>query len=344
MSEALATPVAIFLYNRPAETRRLLDSIRRASPRRLYVIADGPRDDRQDQQRCRDVRELVEQAELATEVRLDFATVNMGNRARLLSGIDRVFEREAEAIFVEDDCRLSDGFFSFCATLLERYRDDARIMMISGTNPLGRWRSTEVDYFFSKLGNAHAWAGWRRGWALLDRGAVSWGEATTRQALHDFIDDQDQFEERCRRYDLAHRGAASTWDYEWALTRQSHGAFAIVPAVNLARHEGRGPDATHVKRETVLDWIAEPGEQPLLQRLPPAVEADADFDRIVFDATHNRLTAVSAVFLAGRLLETGQRLRAAALLKQLARRAPLDPQGEVLLRRSLSSSRGSGDI
>src|SRR5207244_1310439 len=41
----LDTPVALFLFNRPAFTAQVFAAIRAARPRRLLLIADGPRDD-----------------------------------------------------------------------------------------------------------------------------------------------------------------------------------------------------------------------------------------------------------------------------------------------------------
>src|SRR2546423_566674 len=43
---ALDTPVAFFIFNRPDLTQRVFEAISLARPRRLLVVADGPRVDR----------------------------------------------------------------------------------------------------------------------------------------------------------------------------------------------------------------------------------------------------------------------------------------------------------
>ena len=53
---------------------------------------------------------------------------------RVSSGLDWVFEQVPEAIILEDDCLPHPTFFRFCEELLERYRDDQRVGMISGDN------------------------------------------------------------------------------------------------------------------------------------------------------------------------------------------------------------------
>ncbi len=50
------------------------------------------------------------------------------------SGLQWVFDQVDEAIILEDDCIPDASFFPFCAELLERYRDDERVMAVSGDN------------------------------------------------------------------------------------------------------------------------------------------------------------------------------------------------------------------
>jgi len=63
MNSPLSTPVALLVFNRPELTRRVLDVVRLARPVALYVIADGPRPDRpEDEPACAAVRAVVDAA------------------------------------------------------------------------------------------------------------------------------------------------------------------------------------------------------------------------------------------------------------------------------------------
>jgi hypothetical protein len=42
--------------------------------------------------------------------------------------------QEPEGIILEDDCLPSQSFFPYCVKLLKRFRDDERIMCITGCN------------------------------------------------------------------------------------------------------------------------------------------------------------------------------------------------------------------
>src|SRR5690349_16037042 len=110
--DQLETPVALFIFNRYEATRRTLDQIRRVRPKCLFVVADGPRPERAGEvERCRLTRELISTIDWACEVKTNYSSVNLGCGRRMSSGISWVFDHASEAIFLEDDCLASPGFF-----------------------------------------------------------------------------------------------------------------------------------------------------------------------------------------------------------------------------------------
>ena len=63
------TPVAFLIFNRPDTTARVFETIRRARPPKLLVVADGPRADRPDEaDRCKAVRAIIDQVDWPCEV------------------------------------------------------------------------------------------------------------------------------------------------------------------------------------------------------------------------------------------------------------------------------------
>ncbi|NLF42032.1 MAG: hemolysin activation protein [Bacteroidales bacterium] len=87
---------------------------------------------------------------------------------RVYSGISWAFEHVDRLAIIEDDCVPSLPFFKFCEELLEKYKDDERIDMISGMNNLGIYEETPYDYFFSTAGSIWGWATWKRAWNSID--------------------------------------------------------------------------------------------------------------------------------------------------------------------------------
>ena len=85
------------------------------------------------------------------------------------SAITWFFEHETEGIILEDDCLPGPDFFRYCAVLLEKYRDDKRIMQIGGNSLIAEHhRDHEYSYFFSNHNNIWGWATWKRAWDLYD--------------------------------------------------------------------------------------------------------------------------------------------------------------------------------
>ena len=76
---------------------------------------------------------------------------------------DYVFSKVDRYIFLEDDVVPSLSFFKYCEVLLEKYKDDLRINMISGMNHLGFYDSPQNDYFFARgVSSIWGFAIWRR--------------------------------------------------------------------------------------------------------------------------------------------------------------------------------------
>src|SRR6185436_19386626 len=174
-----SVPVALIIFNRPDLTARVFEAIRQAQPRQLFVIADGPRNP-DDERLCNEARQVVAHVDWKCDVRTDFSQTNLGCGRRPASGIDWVFSQVAEAIILEDDCIPAPSFFHFCERLLEHYRNDTRVMHISGNNYLpADKRSSEREaqsrsYYFSKYTFSCGWATWRRAWKHYDSALASW--------------------------------------------------------------------------------------------------------------------------------------------------------------------------
>ena len=73
------------------------------------------------------------------DLTMEVSDVNLGCRERVASALDRAFAESETAIILEDDCVPDPTFFRFCEEMLDRYRDDERVMSVTGANYLGRW-------------------------------------------------------------------------------------------------------------------------------------------------------------------------------------------------------------
>ncbi len=238
--------VAFFIFKRPDCTRRVWDEIRKARPPVLLIIADGPRDE-SERLKCEETRAIVEKVDWPCDVRRNYSNVNMGCRDRMATGLDWVFEQVEEAIIFEDDCVPDQTFFSFCDELLERYRDDARVMHISGGNFLRGRDCGPWSYYFSKYTECWGWATWRRAWKHFDLRINSWPVVKSSGLLESVCENASERWFWTQLFDRQHRGASNAWDYSWLYTCWVQRGVSILPSVNLVTNIGIGEDATHTQ-------------------------------------------------------------------------------------------------
>lgn len=278
----MQTPVAFFLFNRPETTARVFSQIAQAAPSRLFLIADGPRQDRPtDAEQCADARRVVERIDWPCHVDTNFSSHNMGCTQRMATGISWVFDQVDEAIILEDDCLPDPTFFRFCEELLRRYRDEPRVMQIGGFNiPLDR-RTKAFSYYFSRFGTNWGWATWRRAWNHYDVGVKEWPALRDTPWLLDIVKHPSIAALWTRMLDLAHRHELGTWDYQWLFACWKQRALSIQPTVSMIANLGFGGAATHTIsscHDPRADVRATPMQFPL--RHPETLAENPTADRI----------------------------------------------------------------
>lgn len=279
----LRTPVALFVFNRPETTRRVLDAVRSAEPRRLFVVADGPREGYgEDEVRCAEAREVATDIDWDCEVHTNFADENMGLFRRFTTGLDWVFDAVDRAIILEDDCLPSQSFFRFCGALLDRYADDERVMTISGTNELGEWKNDRQDYHFARYESIWGWATWRRAWEYYDPEMGLWRNEEARERLADAIADHEQCKWRMRLYEETYSGDIDSWAFRWSFMTTIQSGLAAIPSKNLVTNIGFGEEATNLTDESSARSAIRRGKLKLPLDEPPCISADRGFDDRIY--------------------------------------------------------------
>jgi hypothetical protein len=244
----MKTPVAFLIFNRPDTTVKVFEAIRQAKPPKLLVVADGPRSDRPDEaEKCKDTREIIKQVDWDCEVLTNYSDVNLGCKKRVASGLDWVFENVEEAIILEDDCLPHPSFFLFCEELLDKYRDDNRVMTISGDNfQFGKVRNND-SYYFSRYPHCWGWASWRRAWQHFDIEMKDWSKIRGEGWLQDIFCDSSCVKFWMKTFQSTYEGKINTWDYIWTYYCWLQNGLTILPNVNLVSNIGFGNEGTHTK-------------------------------------------------------------------------------------------------
>ena len=290
------SPVLFLIFNRPETTAQVFAAIRQAKPPKLYISADGPRAGRpDDQERCAQARSIATAVDWPCEVQTLFRDKNLGCKLGVSSGIDWFFQNETEGIILEDDVLPMPSFFTFCDEMLERYRDDPTIGMITGSNlvskrvhPKGVGQNTAASYFVTAIPLIWGWATWRRAWQKYDLTMSTypnWLASSQMQQL--FHGDALVMRYWQDALDRVYQGKQDTWDYQWLFACWSTGMKSIIPANNLTDNLGYGMEATHTsatKPACLIESIPSDLSFPLIH--PKHLQADWQVDRLMFKRIH----------------------------------------------------------
>ncbi len=260
--------------------------MRAARPRRLLVVADGPRPSRPGEaELCEAARKIVVAPDWPCELVTNFADKNLGCRQWVSSGLEWVFKVCPEAIILEDDCVPCSSFFTFCSLMLKHYREDARIMHISGINFQGGARRGPGSYYFSRYSLSWGWASWRRAWSHYDVTVGDWPAVRADGWLSSILDDAEEIDYWTKIFDKLHDGQIDTWDYQWLFSCWRQQGLSIHPNENLVTNIGAGPDATHFQQANNTLGIPTRELEECVH--PPAVIRDKEADRFIFEESIN---------------------------------------------------------
>ncbi len=250
---SLITPVLFVIFNRPDTTQKVFNAIRQAKPKQLFVAADGPREGKEgEKEKCEQVREIIEQIDWDCEVKTLFRDKNLGCKIAVSSAIDWFFENVEEGIILEDDCLPSQSFFWFCQELLEYYRNDTRIMHISGDNfQFGRKRG-EGTYYFSKYAHVWGWATWKTAWKYFDVNMESFKKFKTENQIENIFKINQQKKYWMKILQRIYNNKINTWDYQWTYTCFANNGFCIMPNDNLVSNIGFDVQSTHTQGENSI--------------------------------------------------------------------------------------------
>lgn len=242
----MKTPVVLLIFNRPEVTKKVFSAIREVKPSKLLVVADGPRSKYvNDIEKCESTRKIIDLVDWDCEVVKRYHKHNLGCKKCVSSGLDWVFDLVEEAIILEDDCLPDPTFFRYCEELLEKYRNDERVMSITGSNLLNFWKPELQDYHFSYYFNCWGWATWKRAWQYYDVNMNCWPNSEVQCRVRDTISDDNQFNNRKKELDATFLGKNSSWAFQFFFACLAYSGYTITPSKNLVSNIGFIQEATH---------------------------------------------------------------------------------------------------
>ena len=279
--QVFETPVLFIIFNRPDCVQLVFNEIKKQQPKKLFVHADGPRPGNfSDEQKCLESRKIIkEQLDWDCELNVLFRTENLGCGKGPASAITWFFENVEEGIIIEEDCLPHPDFFGYCSELLDRYRNDKRIMIIGATTYHDDY-PCEHSYTFSNYGTMAAWATWKRVWDKFDYTLSGFSRNELKKELRKHFYSRFEYKNWLGLYDwIVKDSFLSYWDWQLHFIVFYNHGMAIRPQKNMISNIGTGPDATHTDYEAASAFKA---HRPVFGCLPlshpPEVKVNKKLD------------------------------------------------------------------
>ena len=295
----LETPILFITFRRPDTTIKVFERIRQAQPKRLYIAQNFPGSDNAEEiKKWNDVRAIIENIDWDCDVQRLYRERYLDAKTSISTAINWFFENVEEGIILEDDCLPHLTFFKFCEEMLEKYRDDERIAMISGDNFQFGKKRTEYSYYFSRYTHIWGWASWRRAWDNYDVDMKLWPEIRDRGWLWDILGDNKSVRYWKNIFENVYQGKIDTWDYQWTFSCWIQNALTILPNVNLVSNIGFGSEAVHTTEKNMFaEMEIKHMDIPILH--PPYMLRDSMADSLteknMYSGQHLLLKAVRKI-------------------------------------------------
>ena len=249
-------PIIVFCYNRPWHLEQTLEALSRnelADQSVLYIYCDGPKIDASDEMRqnIMDVRQVARKRQWCKEVHVVEAEKNKGLAANVVDSVIEIVNQYGRVITLEDDVITSVGYLRYMNDALEMYKDDEKVMHISGYMWPHRGKLAET-FFYEVPYPGGGWATWQRAWKyycddvkpLYDYWCTRW------ERFNMFGGDylQSQLEKN-------YNGVMKTWFIKWHAVMLQRGALTLYPGQSLTNNIGFDEQATNCYTTDKFDVV-----------------------------------------------------------------------------------------
>lgn len=252
MTNKFDIPIVLLIFKRKDKIKRIMERIAEVKPEKIYILADGPRnkDEKDDVEGCR--RQVESCITWPCEVVKNYSNKNRGVYENIGMGAKWVFEREENAIFLEDDNLPEISFFYFCKELIEKYRDDTRIVWICGTNYLQKYEPEDgSSYVFTKHLMPCGWASWSNKFIRFYDGDLSlMNDKNLISRMRSQYENKRLYSQQIRlarmeKGRIDSNRAPYSWDYQMEFSIRANNLYGISPKYNLIENIGVDNDSIH---------------------------------------------------------------------------------------------------
>lgn len=231
-------PVIVFAYNRPDHFRQTLEALAKndlASESVLYIYCDGPKEgvSKEVLTQISEVRTIAHKQSWAKETHVIESDINKGLADSIIGGVTEIVNQYGRVIVLEDDMITSKGFLRYMNDALETYKNDEKVMHITGYMfPIEK---KLPETFFYEVPHCWSWATWQRAWKYFSNDIDAlynhwkndwdtfnhWGDANLQKQLEN-----------------NYKGTLYTWFIKWHAVVLAMGGLTLWPRKTLVYNIG----------------------------------------------------------------------------------------------------------
>lgn len=235
------TPVLFIAFARPEYASQSFNAIKKARPKKLYFYSNKAREDKPEEvKRNEEVRSLVKQIDWDCEVKTWFREDYVDVFTSLWGAIDWIFDNEKEAIVVEEDVVTCPAFYEYMDAMVEKFRDNDKVWIVSGDNATPEFNPKGLGYFPTRFADIFGWASWADRWHSIDRRMEKWPEFRKSKAFHDYYGNWLQRKIQRFYFDQVYNNyeTYNPWDFVFNYNLALNNAYSIMPFVNMVASIG----------------------------------------------------------------------------------------------------------
>ena len=267
------SPILLFVYNRPAHTRRALESLLRnaeAARSRLIVYSDAAKT-AADEPLVAEVRRLVHGIKGFAEVEIVLREKNWGLARNIIDGVTRATDTYGRVIVLEDDLVVAPYFLRFMNEALEVYKDEPKVGHIQACD--FTQDPSLPDTFLILFTGSWGWGTWQRAWQhFCPDGQVLLDQLEARHLTRRFDFGGKYPFTRMLRRQIA--GRNNSWAIRWNASLFLKGILSLNVGRSLVQNEGFDGSGTRCGGGGLYSSLLY--QQPLpVTRITPVVENEA---------------------------------------------------------------------
>lgn len=268
-------PALLIGYKRPAHTAKVVESLRKAGVREVYVALDGPLPG--DEDACTQTRDVIASITWPNLLQTRFAEVNQGPGWGPRNAIEWFFDQVSVGIICEDDTLLAPDAALFLTEAAADFRTS--VPMAAATSLGAREYRGTASYFASRYATTWGWATTALAWSAYDFAMEDWPSLRGSSWLLDIGGSKDFRDYWTNVFDMTYADRDHYWDYQWQYAMWRHGWRCWHPRVNLVTNIGFDAAATHTRAEHSGLTRLSVGALPVPLTTPESDESDARVDR-----------------------------------------------------------------